>query len=70
MERAKPVIVARERWIETFAAQGTPADRTSYRVEMLDGFSSGWIDFVALGTEHITGTAELQDVIAEQVARA
>jgi NAD(P)H dehydrogenase (quinone) len=66
----KPVVVPRETWVETFVAQGTPADRTSYRVEMVDGFNSGWIDFGAPGTEHVTGTVELQDVITELTARA
>jgi hypothetical protein len=37
---------------------------------MLDGFNSGWIDFGAPGAEHITGTLELQDVIAALVAKA
>lgn len=66
----KPVVIPREKWVETFVAQGTPADRTSYRVEMLDGFNSGWIDFGAPGAEHITGTVELQDVIAALAAKA
>lgn len=59
----EPVVVPRETWVSTFVAQGTPEDRTAMRVEMLDGFSSGWIDFGVAGTERFTGTTELKQVI-------
>jgi NAD(P)H dehydrogenase (quinone) len=63
------VIVPRTSWQDTFVAQGTPADRTAYRIEMLDGFNSGWIDFGVSGTEHVTGTAGLEEVLAALVSR-
>jgi NAD(P)H dehydrogenase (quinone) len=59
----KAVAVPRETWVSTFVAQGTPEDRTPHRVEMLDGFNSGWIDFGVSDTEHRTGTTELDTVI-------
>jgi uncharacterized protein YbjT (DUF2867 family) len=59
----QPVIVPRETWTAAFVAQGTPEDSTALRIEMLDGFNSGWIDFRVPGTEHFTGTTELLTVV-------
>jgi uncharacterized protein YbjT (DUF2867 family) len=64
------VEVPRETWADTFVAQGVPADRTALRIEMLDRFNSGWIDFGVPGAERFAGTTGLQQVIAELVARA
>jgi NAD(P)H dehydrogenase (quinone) len=64
------VAVPRDTWQDTFVAQGTPADRTAYRIEMLDGFNSSWIDFGVPGTEHVTGTITLEEVLASLVARS
>jgi uncharacterized protein YbjT (DUF2867 family) len=64
------VVVPRETWQETFVSQGMPADRTAYRIEMVDGFNSGWIDFGVPGTEHVTGTVPLEEVLASLVARS
>ncbi len=57
------VAVPRSEWASTFVAQGTPADRTALRVEMLDGFNSGWIDFGVPSTEHVTGATGLNTVL-------
>lgn len=65
----EPIAVPRDTWITNFVAQGTPEDRTAPRVEMLDAFNSGWIDFPAPNTEHIQGTVELQTVINQLVTR-
>jgi NAD(P)H dehydrogenase (quinone) len=59
----QPVIVPRETWTAAFVAQGTPEERTAHRIEMLDSFNSGWIDFGVPGTEHFTGSTELSTVI-------
>jgi NAD(P)H dehydrogenase (quinone) len=59
----EPVAVPRDEWVKTFVAQGTPEDRTSLRVEMLDAFNSGWIDFGVRGTEPTAGTTDLNTVI-------
>ncbi len=66
----EPVAVPRETWVSNFVSQGTPENRTALRVEMLDAFSSGWIDFGISGTEHITGEVELEEVIRSLATRA
>ena len=48
--------VARDAWQSYFENQGMPANRTASRIEMLDGFNSGWIDFEQKGTEHFRGS--------------
>jgi NAD(P)H dehydrogenase (quinone) len=63
------VAVPRDTWQDTFVAQGMPADRTTYRIEMLDAFNSGWIDFGVPGTERVIGTLALEQVLASLVAR-
>jgi len=63
------VVVPRETWTAMFVAQGTEEDRTAPRVEMLDAFNSGWIDFGVPGTEKFTGTTELETVIRALCAR-
>ena len=62
------VAVPRDRWAETFVSQGTPADRTAYRVEMLDAFNSGWIDFGVPGTEHARGRIPLDAALEALLA--
>jgi NAD(P)H dehydrogenase (quinone) len=57
------VLVPRTTWVQNFVEQGTPEDRTAPRVEMIDGFNSGWIHFNVPGTEHYTGTTELKTVL-------
>jgi len=62
--------IQRADWQATFVKQGMPEDRTSPRIEMLDGFNSGWIDFSGKGTEHVTGSTSLEDVLRKLIARA
>jgi NAD(P)H dehydrogenase (quinone) len=62
--------VPRETWVSTFVAHGAPEDRVAPRVEMLDKFNSGWIDFGVAGTEQFVGSTELPQAIEELVARA
>jgi uncharacterized protein YbjT (DUF2867 family) len=64
------VVVPQENWQDAFVKQGMPADRTAYRIELLTEFNSGWISFGVLGTEHATGTVELETVLRELVERA
>jgi NAD(P)H dehydrogenase (quinone) len=63
--------VPRETWPALFEelGGGTP-HRTAPRIEMLDGFNSGWIDFKGTGTEHFRGTRTLEEVIRELIAKA
>jgi len=59
--------VPREEWAERFESQGMPADRTAPRIEMLDGFNSGWIEFEKGGTEHVLGSTSLEQALREIV---
>ena len=60
--------VPRETWHDTFVSQGTPPDRTAYRIEMLDGFNSGWIDFGVAGTEQVVGMVHVRGGFEEASA--
>ena len=64
------VVVPRDTWTAMFVAQGTEEERTVPRVEMLDAFNSGWIDFGIPGTEKFAGTTELETVIRDLCAKA
>jgi NAD(P)H dehydrogenase (quinone) len=66
-KNVEPVTVPRDEWVKTFVVQGTPEDRTPLRVQMLDAFNSGWIDFGVPGTEQAVGTTELDTVIQSLV---
>ena len=66
-KNVEPVTVPRDEWVKTFVAHGTPEDRTPLRVQMLDDFNSGWIDFGVSGTEQAVGTTELDTVIQSLV---
>ena len=64
--RAEPV--AREDWAEIFVAQGSSPPGP--RIEMIDGFNSGWIAFEGMGVDHILGTVTLDEALeslADQV---
>jgi len=61
----KPIL--REEWQALFESQGTAPDRTAPRIEMLDGFNSGWIDFEKTGTEHFKGDRTQEDVFRHLV---
>jgi hypothetical protein len=39
------------------------------RVEMVDGFNSGWIHFGVSGTEHVDGATPRREVITQLVTR-
>jgi len=64
--RAEPV--AREAWAEIFVAQGSSPPGP--RIEMIDGFNSGWIAFEGKGVDHILGKVTLDEALealADQV---
>jgi NAD(P)H dehydrogenase (quinone) len=66
---AKPL--AREKWQGLFEEQGTAPDRTAPRIEMLDGFNSGWIDFEGgPETEHFKGTRTQEEVFQDLLQKA
>jgi uncharacterized protein YbjT (DUF2867 family) len=69
----KPVAavpVPRDQWQATFETQGTPPDRTTARIEMLDGFNSGWIEFERGQTEHSQGSRTMEEVFRDLLQRA
>jgi NAD(P)H dehydrogenase (quinone) len=60
--------VPHDQWEALFQSQGTswPAPR----IEMIDGFNSGWIDFEDGVNERVVGATAYQTVLAELVERA
>ncbi|MFM0339591.1 NmrA family NAD(P)-binding protein [Paraburkholderia fungorum] len=64
----KAQAVPRDQWEALFQAQGTswPAPR----IEMIDSFNSGWIEFEDGANERVVGTTGYQAVLAELVKRA
>ncbi|WP_026595876.1 NmrA family NAD(P)-binding protein [Methyloferula stellata] len=61
-------LVPRGEWAARFQAQGIAWPQP--RVDMLDGFNSGWIDFDPGKNEHITGTVSYETVLADLVKLA
>ncbi|MEX3894342.1 NmrA family NAD(P)-binding protein [Paraburkholderia sp. BR10954] len=59
--------VPREQWQAQFQAQGT--EWPAPRIEMLDGFNSGWIDFEDGVNERVVGTTSYRTVLEELVRR-
>jgi NAD(P)H dehydrogenase (quinone) len=53
------VAVPRDRWVDTLAQNGMPADRSGAYIEMVDSLNSGWIDLGVPGTEQTKGTTDL-----------
>jgi NAD(P)H dehydrogenase (quinone) len=61
--------IPRSQWQEKLVAQGMPADLTGARIEMVEGFNSGWIDFGGDGAERFKGKATLEKVIKSLIAK-
>jgi NAD(P)H dehydrogenase (quinone) len=61
--------IPRSQWQEKFVAQGIPDDRTGARIEMVEGFNSGWIDFAGGDAEHFTGKLTIEQVIKNLIAK-
>ncbi|MDE1181618.1 NmrA family NAD(P)-binding protein [Paraburkholderia sp.] len=60
--------VPRDQWEAIFRAQGT--DWPTPRIEMIDGFNRGWIEFEAFGVnERVTGTTRYETVLAQLAER-
>ncbi|RFU44681.1 NmrA family NAD(P)-binding protein [Paraburkholderia sp. DHOC27] len=65
----EPQIVPREQWEALFQSQGTAWPLP--RMEMIDGFNSGWIEFEADGVhERVIGETSYKVVMEELVKRA
>ena len=61
--------IPRSQWQEKFVAQGMPADSTGARIEMVEGFNSGCIDFERGDTEHFKGKVTIDQVIKSLIAK-
>ena len=64
------IAVPRESWVDTFAQNGMPADRSGAYIEMLDSFNSRWIDFGVPNTEHVKGTTDLLTAVKHLAAKS
>lgn len=58
----RALAVPRAEWQSRFEAQGMPSDRTAGRIEMIEGFNSGWIDFEGAPER---GQVSLNEAVAE-----
>ena len=61
----RPEVVARETWHDLFVSQGMK--NPTPRIQMLDGFNEGWIEFERNGTEYVLGDTPFETVAAELV---
>jgi uncharacterized protein YbjT (DUF2867 family) len=61
--------IERSQWQRLFVQQGTAAERTTARIEMLDGFNSGWIVFEGGAAEHFNGKLTIGQVIESLIAK-
>ncbi|MBW7456672.1 NmrA family NAD(P)-binding protein [Paenibacillus sepulcri] len=59
--KVEAVSIPRADWDELFISQGGIAGRIHGRIEMLDGFNNGWIDFKRQGTELVSGSVTLEE---------
>ncbi|PRW89838.1 NmrA family transcriptional regulator [Pseudomonas simiae] len=58
--------IPRSEWESLFRAQG--ANNPLPRIQMIDGFNEGWIDFEGNDAEHRKGSTTLNEAIAQLVA--
>jgi uncharacterized protein YbjT (DUF2867 family) len=61
-------VVPRDDWADLFVAQGMK--NPTPRMQMLDGFNEGWIEFEAGPDGTVKGTVELETVLRDLAARA
>ncbi len=62
-KKVVPVEIPHSAWAAHFEAQGMPADRIAPRIEMVDGFNSGWIEFQRESTGYVQGKRTLEEVV-------
>jgi uncharacterized protein YbjT (DUF2867 family) len=65
--RVAATAVPREQWASLFEAQGTRWPEP--RIEMLDGFNSGWIGFEDTGAERRVGRITFDEVARDLVTQ-
>ena len=59
--------VARDRWESIFRAQGMK--NPTPRMQMIDGFNAGWIDFANRGAHARKGSIGIDQAIATLIQR-
>jgi streptogramin lyase len=67
---AQPVraqAVARDRWESLFRAQGMK--NPTPRMQMIDGFNAGWIDFPSRGANARKGSIGIDQAVAAMIQR-
>lgn len=62
-------LIPRAEWNDLFEQQGVPQGRTAPRIEMVDGFNSGWIDFERTGMESFKGKQTIEDVFTKLIRK-
>jgi uncharacterized protein YbjT (DUF2867 family) len=60
-------VVPRDRWESIFRAQGMK--NPTPRMQMIDGFNAGWIDFADPGAHSRTGSVSIDQAIATLIQR-
>jgi NAD(P)H dehydrogenase (quinone) len=65
----RAVPVPRDQWQTLFEKEGTPLGLIPPRIEMLDGFNSGWIEFERNRTEYLRGSRSLEEVLQDLLKR-
>jgi uncharacterized protein YbjT (DUF2867 family) len=62
--------IPRDQWAARFEREGAAPGRIGNRIEMLDGFNSGLIDFEGKFAEHCFGIRTLEDVLRGPILAA
>jgi NAD(P)H dehydrogenase (quinone) len=60
-------VVARDRWESIFRAQGMK--NPTPRMQMIDGFNAGWIDFADRGGHALKGSIGIEQAVATLIQR-
>jgi NAD(P)H dehydrogenase (quinone) len=59
--------VPRKDWQNKFVAQGMSVDTTAPRIEMIEGFNSGWIEFERKDGDSVKGHVTIEEVVRKLV---
>jgi hypothetical protein len=59
--------VPRAQWQNKFVAQGMPPNRTPPRIEMIEGFNSGRIEFERKGANSVKGHVTIDEALRKLV---
>jgi NAD(P)H dehydrogenase (quinone) len=65
--QVRAVAVARDQWEGLFRAQGMT--NPALRMQMIDGFNDGWIDFTGRNADARKGSIDIQQAVAKLVQK-